>query len=95
MFPILSFAGNMAFNSGFGGVAGVQNANQERMALANGVTGNESPAQIASLAQADKAAALKSAASGFTADYGDAWEQQAKRMQKKNMAQAQRLNFMA
>jgi hypothetical protein len=95
MFPILSFAGSMGANLGFNGVAGVQNANQERLALANGVTGNESQEQIAALAQSDKAATLQSSAGGFTADYGYAWEQQAKRMHKKNIQQAQRLQGLS
>ncbi|HEY9685969.1 MAG TPA: hypothetical protein V6C52_03240 [Coleofasciculaceae cyanobacterium] len=95
MFPILSFAGSMGISLGLDGVAGVQHANQERMALANGVTGNESPEQIVGLAQADKAASLKAAVSGIKADYGDAWAEQSKRMHKKNMERMQRLNFMA
>lgn len=98
MNPILSSGGGFGATLGIDGAFGAQNANQSRMALANGVTGNESQGEIAGIAQADKATTLKSAAGSIGSDYGYAWDEQSKRMQKKNVEQARRLqgiSFMA
>ena len=48
--------------------AGTFNAMDQRLALANGVTGNESPGQIATLHAADKSAMLAGAANTFASD---------------------------
>ena len=52
-------AGLQATNLQFGAGADWQNINQQRMALANTVTGNETPDQFVRIAQTDKALALQ------------------------------------
>lgn len=47
---------------------GTFNALDQRMALANGVTGGESPGQIAALHAVDKSAMLAGAANNFASD---------------------------
>jgi hypothetical protein len=93
MFPMGGFGFGMSL--GLDGAFGAQGANQDRMALANGVNGNESPGQIASLAQADKAASLRSASSSIDSNYGYEWDAQGKRIHKANIEQQQRLNIQA
>jgi hypothetical protein len=62
MMPMITsmFATDLAFSSAGSAMA----ANQASMGLANRVTGNESPAEVAFLGSMDKALALQSAQAG-------------------------------
>ena len=72
---MIGLGGLMSAGLSFNSVGAGFGANQNRMALANGVTGNESPQQIASLAQSDKASALQSAKAGIGYDVANAtWD---------------------
>ncbi len=69
--PTLGYDGANQF---FGGA-------DTRMALANGVTGQETPAELASLGAQDKTAALKQAAGNTQYLYATAWDEANRRKQ--------------
>lgn len=64
-----------------GPTLGYQGANQffngadTRLALANRVTGQESPAELAGIGAQDKAAALQQAQGGINYEYATAWQE--------------------
>lgn len=81
------FATNLA-HSGATGMFGV---NQSRLALANGVTGNESQGDIASLAAQDKALTLQGIQAKTQYEVAQALQDTATRMKKKNEETRQRM----
>lgn len=62
-----------------------------RAALANQVTGHETPAQLAELQKKDKALELDQVQAKFNYAYGNAWQEQLEAIQKKKMEQKKRL----
>lgn len=79
-------ATSMIHNAG----ANVQNNNQSRMALANQLGPNMTFGQIANIQQQDKALELQNAMASLNYEIGYAQQEQAQRMQKKNVEQRQR-----
>lgn len=57
--------------------------NDKRMALANSVTGNETPEQIAAIGQADKDLSLQAAKAEIDQQVGDTWDAALQQMKKK------------
>ncbi len=70
--------------------ASVQNNNQSRMALANQARPDMTFGQIANLQQQDKGLELQNAMASLNYEIGNAQQEQAQRMQKKNVEQRQR-----
>ena len=70
--------------------AGVQGVNQNRMALANQANPNMTFGQTAALQQMDKGLELQGAMASMNYEVGNAMQDQAQRMQKKNTEMRQR-----
>jgi hypothetical protein len=80
-------ATNLAYSS-----AGLMfGANQARMGLANGVTGNESQAEVASLAAQDKALTFQGIQAQTNYQVSQAMLESAQNLKKKNQEQKERL----
>jgi plasmid stability protein len=86
-FIMSSYATSLSFS----GAGNAMAANEARMGLANGVTGNESQPEVASLAAQDKALSLESAYSGIQYQVAQAMQQSAQAMKKKDQEQRQRM----
>jgi hypothetical protein len=71
--------------------AGVFNSNQARMGLANSVTGAESPGQMASLADMDKALTFKGTMDKTNYEVALAMQQEAQKQLKREQQMRQRL----
>ncbi len=80
-----------ATNLSFAGAGNAFAADQSRMDLANSVTGNESPAEVADIAAQDKALALDSASSRLQYEVAQALQQRAQAMRKKDQEQRERM----
>ncbi len=80
LFAALPLAG-MSFNFTAGGFKALD----QRLALANGVTGGESQGQIAGLQALDKSAALAGAANNFAQDATSTELEALRKMLKKNI----------
>ena len=63
----------------------------KRMALANRVTGQETPEQLAAIQQQDKQLALKQIQAEVRYEYYNAWQEQREQRRKKAREQHQRL----
>ena len=86
------FGGMSGTSLTFDSAAGFMDADDARVALANRVTGKETPAQLALIAAYDKALALKSAQDKTNYEVGLAMQDAAIRHQKKEMEhRAQRI----
>jgi hypothetical protein len=69
----------------------LQGIDEARLALANRVTGNETPEQLAAIQKLDKALELKRAQAQLNYDYHSAWFEHQQARRKKNRDQRQRL----
>jgi pyrroline-5-carboxylate reductase len=76
---------NYATNLSFAGAGAMMGVNQDRMALANGVTGSESPATMASLGAMDKAFELQGAQAKTNYEVAQVMQQAAAKMKEKNL----------
>ncbi len=86
------FGGMSGASLSFNSAAGFMGDDDARVALANQVTGNETPAEIASIAAQDKALALHSAMAKTNYEVGLAMQDAGMSNQKKEMERrAQRI----
>ena len=91
MGPITSFGGAYGTGLSYGGAGDFMGANQDRMGLANTVTGNETPDQLRNLQQRDLALEFKGLQGKMNYEVGNAMQEAAESRKQKDRAQRDRL----
>lgn len=91
MNPMNAFGGAFTTNLIYDGAGAVFDANQGRLALANRVTGNESPQELIALNEADKRLQFQAIQGNLNYEYGYAWQEANERRRQKDREQRQRL----
>ncbi len=92
MGSVSSMAGaGFATNLIYDGAAGFFDANQQRMALANRVTGNETPEELIAINNQDKQLAFQGIRDKINYEIGNAMEEANERRRQKDREQRQRL----